>query len=133
MTDVMVPMARLAELWEDWKYLIRRDGARSALPAIGQEVAGLPYRHTSLLLLARSLLEPLPDLQPKITLDIRPFTQTDLDLVRDIDRPSEARLCARRLERGYTGLLALHENQPAGHAWACIKMDPQLERVHPRA
>jgi GNAT superfamily N-acetyltransferase len=128
----MVPITRLAEFWEDWKYLIWRDGARSALPAIGLEVAQLPYRRTSLLLLARSLLEPLPDLQPKTTLDVRPFTQTDLDLVREIDRPSEARLCARRLERGYVGLLALHENHPAGHAWACIKMDPRLERVHPR-
>jgi GNAT superfamily N-acetyltransferase len=128
----MVPITRLAELWEDWKFLIWRDGARSALPAIGLEVAQLPYRRTTLLLLARPLLEPWPDLQPRIALDVRPITRTDLDLVREMDRPSEARLCARRLDCGYMGLLALHNNQPAGHAWACTSINPDLERVHPR-
>lgn len=128
----MEPIGRLAELIEDWKYLIWRDGVKSALPGVALEIARLPYRHLRFLLLARSLIEPLPDLQPKVALDIRPFTQTDLDLVREIDRPSEARLCARRLENGHTGLLALHENQPAGYAWACLKIDPKLERVHPK-
>jgi GNAT superfamily N-acetyltransferase len=128
----MKSIARLAELIEDWQYLIQRDGVKSALPAIGLEIARLPYRHMNFLLLARSLIEPFPDLQPNVTLDIRPFTQTDLNLVREIERPSEVRLCFRRLEHGHVGLLALHENQPAGHAWACIKVDPGLERVHPK-
>ena len=129
---VMEPIARLAELLEDWKDFLQRDGVKSALPAIGLEIVRLPYRHMSFWLLARSLIEPVPDLQPKIALDIRSFTQTDLDLVRDIERPSEVRLCARRLEHGHIGLLALHENQPVGHAWACIKIDQGLERVHPK-
>ena len=128
----MEPITRLTELLEDWKDFLQRDGVRSALPAIGREIVQLPYRHMNFLLLARSLIEPLPDLQPKITLDIRPFTQTGLDLVREIERPSEVRLCVRRLAHGHVGLLALHENRPAGHAWACIKIDPGLERVHPR-
>jgi GNAT superfamily N-acetyltransferase len=128
----MQPFDRLSELIEDWKYLIRRDGMRPALFVVGLEVVRLPYRHMRFLLLARSLSEPLPDLQPKVTLDIRRFTEIDLDLVRQIDRPSEVKLCARRLKHGHAGLLALHETQPVGHAWACIKIDPGLERVHPK-
>jgi GNAT superfamily N-acetyltransferase len=122
------PFRRLAELIEDWKYLIRRDG-KSALPAVGLEIARLPYRHRRFLIVARSLTEPLPDLTPKIELEIRLFELADLDFVRQIDRPSEARACARRLERGHTGFLASHQGQVVGYAWACTEVNPSLERV----
>jgi len=116
-------------LTEDWSYLIRRDGARSALPAVGLEIARLPYRHLIFLTVACPLAAPLPDLQPKLPLEIRPFEQADLEFVRQIDRPSEARACALRLERGHTGLLALHQGHVVGYAWACTEVNPSLERV----
>jgi GNAT superfamily N-acetyltransferase len=123
-------ISRLAEFIEDWNYLIRRDGWRGALPAIGQELVRLPYRHMKFFIVARSLLDPLPDLQPKTAFEIREFGSADLDLVRHMDRPSEARLCARRLAHGHKGLLALHKGQPAGYAWASDKVELTLERVH---
>jgi GNAT superfamily N-acetyltransferase len=122
-------VSRLAELIEDWNYLIQRDGWRSALPAVGQEIVRLPYRRLKLVVIARSLLEPLPDLQPKIALEIREFEPTDLDFVRQMYRPSEARACARRLAHGHKGLLALHKGQPVGYAWGCAEVEPTLERV----
>lgn len=125
----MQPINRLAELIEDWMYLIRRNDLKSALPAAGLEIARLPYRHLRFLVIARALTEPLPDLQPKIALEIRPLGQADLESVREIDRPSEARACARRLERGHTGLVALHQGQMTGYAWACTEVNPSLERV----
>lgn len=120
---------RLAELIKDWSYLIQRDGWRSTLPTFWQEVAGLPYRHAQFIVVARSLEEPLPDLKPKIELEIRLFEPADVELVRQIDRPSVARACVRRLERGHKGLIALREGQPAGYAWGCAEIDPTLERV----
>ena len=128
-TAILQPFDRLSELIEDWSYLIRRDGARSAVPAVGLEMARLPYRHLRFLIVARLLTEALPDLQPKLPLEIRPFEQADLEFVRQIDRPSEARACARRLERGHTGLLALHQGRMIGYAWACTEVNPLLERV----
>jgi GNAT superfamily N-acetyltransferase len=125
----MRPLDRLSELMEDWSYLIRRGGARSAWPAMGVEIARLPYRHLRFLIVACSLTAPLPDLQPKIPLAIRPFEQADLQCVRQIDRPSEARACARRLEWGHTGLLAQYQGQMIGYAWACTEVNPSLERV----
>lgn len=122
--------SRLAELIEDWHYLIQRDGWRSALPIIGQEIATLPYRRLQFVVVARSLLEPLPELQPKIALEIRQFEPADVDWVRQINRPSEAKALARRLAHGHVGFLALHEGQPVGYAWACTQVDPALERVH---
>jgi GNAT superfamily N-acetyltransferase len=121
---------RLAELIEDWVYLIQRDGWRYALPEVGRAIVTLPYRHIEFIVLARSLLEPLPDLQSRIALEIREFGSADLNLARQINRPSEARVFAQRLAHGHVGFLAQHEGQPAGYAWACTEIDPTIERVN---
>ncbi len=125
----MQPLGRLSEFMLDWKYLIQRDGVKSALPAIGVDLARLPYRHLRFLVVGRSLTEPLPELYPALPLEIRPLEWPDLRLVQHIDRPSEARACARRLERGHTGLVAVYQDQLAGYAWACTEVNPVLERV----
>jgi GNAT superfamily N-acetyltransferase len=122
-------VARFFELAEDWRYYLHRDGLVRALPLVGREVARLPFRHLNYVLVTRSLSEPLPDLQPTIALEIRRFEQADLIAARTMDRPSEARLCARRLAEGHLGLLALHEGRPVGYAWGCGDMDRELERV----
>jgi len=121
---------RVAELSKDWHYMIRRDGWRIALPAVVQELARLPYRRMRFVIVARSLSEPLPNLQPRIDLEIREIKSTDIHLVRQIDRPSEAKACALRLARGHRGLLALHRGQPAGYVWGCT--ETTLERVNLR-
>jgi hypothetical protein len=124
------PVGRLAELIEDWRFLIQRDRLKTVLPAVSLDIARLPYRHLKFLILARPLTVPFPDFQPKVALEIRPFDHSDLRLVREIDRPSEARLCARRLERGHTGLAALVQNRLAGYAWGCTEIHSDTERVH---
>lgn len=126
----MHPYHRLAELIEDWQFLIRQDGIRSSLPTVAREIAWLPYRHLEFVILARSLSEPLPEMQPKILLEIHPFQARHLELVQAIDRPSEARLCKRRLEASQHGLVAFHQGQIAGYAWGCTYIDRELERVH---
>lgn len=125
----MVWVGRLAEFMQDWNYLIQRNGWQSTLPVIGHEIIRLPYRHLRFAVPACSLLE-LPDLQPKILLEIREFKLSDLALARQMNRPSEARLYARRLARGQKGLIAFHEGEPAGYAWGCVEMDTTLERAY---
>jgi hypothetical protein len=122
-------IGRLAENFDDWKEIIQRDGVISALPSIVLEISHLPYRRLQFLVLERSLSETLPNLQSKIPLDIRSFQPGDIVLIRQMDRPSEARQCARRLESGYQGLVALYQNQPAGYGWGCAKINPQIEKV----
>ncbi len=121
---------RLIELIEDWNYLIGRDGWRAALPVVGREVIELPCRCKKFAILTRSLLEPLPDLEPPLALEIREFRPADLELVRPINRPSEIRTCALRLARGHQGLLGLYQGRPVGYAWSCA--ETSLERVHLR-
>jgi GNAT superfamily N-acetyltransferase len=91
----------------------------------------LPYRHLRFVLLSRSLFEPLPEWQAKIKLLIRPFEQADVDGVRRIDRPSEARLCAQRLAQGHKGLAAFWDGQMVGYTWGSTDSYTSLERVHP--
>jgi GNAT superfamily N-acetyltransferase len=120
---------RLAEIFQDWFFLMRRDGRGAALSAVRRELIRLPYRHLIFTVVARTLPEPLPDLQPKIALEIRDFLESDVDLVKQINRPSEACLCARRLTYGHKGLVALHNGQIAGYAWGASTIEPELERV----
>ena len=122
-------VGRLTEFLEDWRYLLRRDGWRSTLTVAVRELLQLPYRHMRFVVLARSVDNPLPDYQPKIELDIRPFEKDDIVYISEIDRPSEAKLCARRLGSGQMGFIAFHNSRPAGHAWASDRLDPTLERV----
>jgi GNAT superfamily N-acetyltransferase len=122
-------VSRLAEFVEDWNYLVRRYGWQATLPVVGQEIAKLPYRNLRFAVPACSLLE-LPDLQPKIPLEIREFKLSDLALAREMNRPSEARSYSRRLARGHKGLIAFHDDEPAGYAWGCAEIDPALERAY---
>ena len=112
---------------EDWQHLVRRDGAQVTWPRILREIVALPYRHLEFVLVARSLLEPPPQFTPKAPVEIRPFTAEDLDFARQENLPSEARLCARRLELGHQGTVACIDDHVAGYGW--IAADCQLERI----
>jgi GNAT superfamily N-acetyltransferase len=118
---------RLTELVKDWHYLIQRDGWKRALSQIRKQVFTLPYRHIRFVVVARSLLEPLPDLTPKVPVAIRPFELTDLSFVHREHLPSEAKLCAQRLERNHYGLTAWLNDEIAGYAWGCT--NTTLEKV----
>ena len=122
-------ISRLVELAQDWRFMSRQQGWQSMLPIISHEIAPLPYRHAKFAIVARSLLEPIPDPQPRIDLKIRPFRLADVEAVSQIDRPSHARLCQKRLLRGHEGLVAIHQGQVVGYAWGCDEFDSPLERI----
>lgn len=122
---------RLFEITSDWKTLTKRVGLRSSLRTIAEDLVHLPYRHLHFILFARSLDEPFPDLPASSSLTIRPFEKADIALVQQIDRLSEARLCARRLEQGHKGFMAVCDGQPAGYTWGSADRTTALERVHP--
>ena len=121
-------MNRWAELWEDWRYLYRQKG-HHAWPEIVRDLRHLPGRHLQFYVLERPLQEPLPDLPPKVALELRPFRAEDVPLVRQIDRPSEARMCGRRLRAGHIGMAAWHAGRLVGYAWALDETAQSLERV----
>jgi GNAT superfamily N-acetyltransferase len=127
----MQSFTRLVELSEDWRNLIQRDGWRATWAALWQEFRRLPYQHTRLVVVARSLLEPVPNLLPKIALEIHPFEYSDIDMIGDITNPSEVRLCARRLKSGHEGVLALVQGKPVAYSWGCTAKDPKLDWDRP--
>lgn len=121
-------LTRLSEQLDDWYHILQRDEWKSALSQVIREIAALPYRRIDFVVVARSLLPPLPNLQPKVALDIRPFAPADLDFVHREHLPSEANLCAERLRFGHHGLVACIAGQAAGYAWGCT--DTTLEKVN---
>lgn len=123
-------VGRMAELVEDWRFVLLSRGWKFGLTWFAKQLILLPYRSMPYVIMSRSLAEPLPDHTPKIALAIRPFVSGDLTLVRSENLPSEARLFARRLEMGHTGLVACHGAQVAGYSWACT--DTTLERLELR-
>ena len=120
---------RLLDLIKDWNYLLHRDGFWSVIPLIGQEIARLPFRHLKFFVFERSLIETIPTLDPKIFLEIRNFEQSDLNFVKKINRLSEVRQCERHLKSQHKGLIAFYQNQPAGYAWGCADVNPEIEKV----
>lgn len=118
---------RMAEMVQDWRFLIRRDGWRAAWPTIFQEMIILPYRRIEFVVVAYPLTNPIPEARAKAQVEVRPFTANDLDFVRREHLPSEANLCAQRLARGHDGIAACIDGQIVGYAWSCT--DTSLERV----
>ncbi|NJD61029.1 MAG: hypothetical protein C3F13_17840 [Anaerolineales bacterium] len=125
----MNPLHRLGELFEDWLFFIQHDGLLSAIPIIALDIVRLPYRHLKFLIFACSLENPLPVPLSKTSFEIRPFTKNDLELIREINRPSEVRLCEYRLVHGHFGFIAVENSQAAGYAWGCAEVDAEVERV----
>ena len=122
---------RLAELIEDWRNNFKVYPWRHALSAMFKRLLQLPYRHTHYLVFAIPLPENLPDLSAFHFADstvIRRFVSQDVAEVAKISRPSEARLCAKRLARGQIGLSAIHNNRLVGFSWACAEIDPTIDK-----
>jgi GNAT superfamily N-acetyltransferase len=127
----MNPVQRLGEIFEDWQAFAARDGLGTSTRAILTDLGQLPYRRLHFLVLARSLVEPLPEPPAVPGLEIHPFGEDDLARVRQIDRISEAKLSAERLAQGHKGLFAMLDGQPAGYCWGTTDPQTRLERVHP--
>lgn len=120
---------KISDLIEDWKFLINRDGFVCTIPIIWQDIIRIPYRHLKFFVFERPLDQVLPDLHPRITLEIRPINQLDLKLIEQMDRPSEARHSQLHLKSGHKGLIAFHQGQPVGYGWGCADVNPEIEKV----
>ncbi len=120
---------RLAELVDDWVFYSKTYSWQSSILTISKQFLVLPCRHIHYLVFARSLLDPLPEIHLDNSLVIRRFLPQDIPEVAAIDRPSEARLCARRLANGHVGVAVVHNDRLAGCAWACTEINPNIERI----
>ncbi len=123
-------IGRISDLVNDWKYLIRQDGVMSVLPIMESEITHLPYRHLRFVVFARVLSLPIPILRFKIKPEIRPFELSDLEQVKNINRPSEANFCGQRIAHGHNGLVAIYQGQLIGYAWGCQEVNPDLDSVY---
>jgi GNAT superfamily N-acetyltransferase len=120
---------RLAELIEDWGFYFKVYPWPKSLITISKELMQLPFRHIHYKVYACSIVEPVPKVCFDDSFVLRRFAYQDVPEVAKINRPSEARLCAKHLNSGHIGFSVLHDGQLAGYAWAYTKHDSNIERL----
>ncbi len=118
---------RLHELWSDWVYMVGKEGWERGGKYFFRSLLRMPYRHLKFTLFARSLSEPIQANGERGLYEIRSFESADLDFVRKIHLPSEAKLCEKRLKAGHYGLVASLNENAVAYIWLCT--DDSLERL----
>lgn len=113
----------------DWREKIQREGWQGAGRWLIEILALLPYRHVEYIVFARSLLEPLPVVTPRLPVTLRPATEADLARFRGLIPPSEIRYFSQRLARGRHCFLALDGEQLAAYCWATTQVDPCVDNL----
>lgn len=121
---------RLAELIEDWDFYFKIYPWPKSLLKISNELMQLPFRHIHYKVYACSVVEPVPKVRFDDSFVIRRFTFQDVPEVAKINRPSEARLCAKHLTNGHIGFSVLNNGKLAGYAWAYTKFYPDIDRFN---
>jgi len=104
-------------------------GIFSALVLVLKVIKDRLFFYRGAILFARSLEDPLPDVQLDEGLTIREITAEDLDFIALTDE-LEAKFCQRSLESGATGLAALKDNQLAAYIWFAPKVDLYLHQIY---
>ena len=119
---------RLVDLTEDWKYYYRAFSWKHSIPLIFKEILESPEHHIHYLVFVRSLTGPLAEMYVDDSIAIRRLASRDIPEVAVINCPSEGKLCANRRANDHISLAALLNAKLAGYAWACIKIEPHIER-----
>ena len=114
---------------QDWKFLSKQKGFKSATPEIAIDILQLPFRHLKFYVLELPLSNRLPEQTPRITLTIRPFENSDLQLVKKMNRPSEVKQCERRLMNDDKGLVAVYKDEVVGYAWGSTTIRSNVEKI----
>jgi hypothetical protein len=117
--------SRLRALARDWRHFVARDGA-SALPTVAREVAGLGWLRAEFMLM-RWPAAPAPPLPSDV--GVRPFETSDVAIVRERFRPSEADVCAMRLDLGHHGLVVEQAGSFRGYNFCSDDVAPSVERI----
>jgi ribosomal protein S18 acetylase RimI-like enzyme len=94
-----------------------------------ETLISLPYRRIEYTVFVRSLLEPLPVVEPRLPVTLGRATEADLVRFRDLVPPSGLRYFARRLARGRYCFLALEGENLAAYCWATTQVDPGVDNL----
>jgi ribosomal protein S18 acetylase RimI-like enzyme len=122
-------LAKLKGLIEDLGARTRQAGWTGIVPWLFQALVSLPYCHTEYTVFVRSLREPLPAVEPRLAVTLRPAAEADLERFRDLVPPSELGYFRRRLAHGRHCFLALDGEHLAAYCWATNRVERDIDNL----
>ena len=120
---------KLTSLVADLRERARRDSWYQVGRWLVETLVSLPYRHIEYTVFTRSLLEPLPVVEPRISVTLRLATEADLGRFRGFVPPSEMRHFAHRLAHGRYCFLALDGENLAAYCWTATQVEPDVDNL----
>jgi ribosomal protein S18 acetylase RimI-like enzyme len=120
------------QLFQDMRVQAQRDGWRQTGRWLVGTIISLPYCRIEYTVFARSLMKPLPTAEPRMPVDLRPATQTDLARFDGLVPPSELSHFSRRLANGRFCFLALDGENLAAYCWASTQVEFDIDNLEMR-
>jgi ribosomal protein S18 acetylase RimI-like enzyme len=113
----------------DLRKSIQRDGWRQTGRWLAKILVELPYRHLEYIVFARSLLEPLPVVKPRLPVTLRMATEADLFRFEEVVPKSEIEHFRHRLAHGRYCFLALDGENLAAYCWASTEVRCDVDKL----
>jgi ribosomal protein S18 acetylase RimI-like enzyme len=122
-------LAKLKGLIEDLGAWTRQAGWKGAVPWALRVLLSLPYCHTEYTVFVRSLHQPLPDVEPRLAVALRPAAEVDLERFRGLVPPSQLDYFRQRLAHGRHCFLALDGEHLAAYCWATERVEQDTDNL----
>jgi ribosomal protein S18 acetylase RimI-like enzyme len=120
---------KLSTLAADLNHQVRSGGWRQAGRWLVETIVSLPYCRIEYIVFARSLLDPLPAVEPGQPVTIRQAGEADLDRLEGLVLPSELSYFRRRLAHGRLCFLAFDGEKLAAYCWATTQIELDVDVV----
>jgi GNAT superfamily N-acetyltransferase len=123
---------KLTSLISDLREQVQRADWRQTGHWLVEALISLPYRRIEYTVFTRSLLEPLPVVEPHLPVALRLATEADLECFQGLVPPSEMRHFACRLAHGRYCFLAFHGGNLAAYCWATTRVEFDVDNLEIR-
>jgi len=120
---------KLADLINDLNEKAGRDGWSQTGLWLADKLVSLPCRRIEYTVFARSLLEPLPVVEPRLPITLRPASQADLAKFEGLVPSWELDYFGRRLAHGRHCFLALNGDNLAAYCWATTQVEFDVDNL----
>jgi len=123
-------MRRIGALIQDVRALVAQGNWRAAWQRTWQMLVTAPYRRIEFIVFARSLEQPIPEVQPLVPVTIRLATLEDIPRFKKIVPPSAVRRFARRMAHSRFCFIALYHADIVAYCWATPEVSLEVDNMN---
>ncbi len=122
-------LRRIGALIQDVRTLAAQRNWRAAWQYAWQMLVTAPYRRIEFIVFARSLDQPIPEVQPLVPVTIRLATLEDIPRFEKIVLPSAVRRFVNRIAHNRLCFVALHHTDIVAYCWATPEVRPDVDNI----